>query len=124
MPSALFATCADTFSAKDCIQSTQVDRCINLEPDVPTINTLDEARIMNKVYNGQVRVENLNGTYAMIEHNKSMHIGSVGGAALEHLTSRIEDIEKRQAPACTHNACAIVTNCGQTCAFCYPVVCV
>lgn len=60
---------------QSCVQSLEVDRCFDLAPDVPAINTLSEARIVNNIYNGDVRVENLNGTFAMIDHTNSKHIG-------------------------------------------------
>ena len=105
-----------------CVESEQIDGCIELETDVPIINTLDEARIMNKVYKGQVRVENLNGTYAMIDHANSRHIGSVEGVARDYLSNRLDAVQTRGAQACAHNPCAIVISCPG-CAFCYPTFC-
>lgn len=108
---------------KACISSELSDSCIELEADVPVVNTLDEARLMNRVYKGQVRVEKLNGTFAMIDHEKSLHIGTVGGAALDKLASNVEGIEKRRLGSCQPNSCVIVASCGRHCSFCYPAWC-
>ena len=106
-------------------------KAVELKDDAPIVSTLDEARSMNAQYDGDVRVENVNGTFAMIKHSTTEHIGTLEGDALAYLTDGIrkrdDGIRGRTVgpptDPCVHRTCVLFTQCGTACTFCYPVVC-
>lgn len=103
-----------------------------LNTSASVLNTLTEVETFNGLWNGNVSLENVDGTFALIEHTMTQHVGTLAGDALTYVTDKLaaldadraaRSLDLREADACDHNVRVIAHQCYPVCIICYPVVC-